>query len=127
MKYLLMIYGNEERWTSIPADVLEKEVAEQDAWNSRHRASGELLAAYGLGDRSEATLVQNKDGVPFSTDGPYLESKEYVCSFYILHVESAERAREIAAEMPWTSASPVELWPILHDGFAPKPDEGAGR
>lgn len=125
MKYLLMIYGNEEKWASIPAEVLNKEIAEQDAWNSRYRASGELLAAYGLGDRSQAALVRNKDGAPFATDGPYLEAKEFVCSLYLLDVESAERAREIAADMPWASKDPVEIWPILHDGFASKPDGNA--
>jgi hypothetical protein len=117
---LLMIYGNEEKWASIPAEFMDKEIAEQDTW-----ASGELLAAYGLGDRSEASLVRNKDGAPFSTDGPYLEAEEFVCSLYLLEVESAERAREIAADMPWASESPVEMWPILHDGFAPKPDGNA--
>ncbi|MFG3409874.1 YciI family protein [Streptomyces sp. NPDC048142] len=123
MKYLLMIYGNAEKWASIPAEVLDKEIADQDAWNSRYRASGELLAAYGLGDSSDASLVRNKDGAPFSTDGPYLEAKEFVCSLYLLEVASAERAREIAADMPWASESPVEMWPVLHDGFAPKPDD----
>lgn len=125
MKYLLMIYGNEEKWASIPAEVLDEKIAAQDAWNSRYRASGELLAAYGLGDRSDASLVRNKDGAPFSTDGPYLEAKEFVCSLYLLDVESAERARQIAADMPWAGADPVEMWPILHDGFTPKPDADA--
>ena len=109
MKYLLMIYGNEEKWASIPAEAV----------------GGEQLAAYGLGDSSAASLVRNKDGVPFSTDGPYLEAKEFVCSLYLLEVESAGRAREIAADMPWASRSPVEMWPVLHDGFAPKPDDNA--
>ncbi|MET9413587.1 YciI family protein [Streptomyces klenkii] len=125
MKYLLLIYGNDEKWASIPDGVRDKAIAKQDAWNTRYRASGELLAAYGLGGESESSLVRNKDGAPFSTDGPYLEAKEFVCSLYVLEVESAERAREIAADMPWASESPVEMWPILHDGFAPKPDSKA--
>ncbi|MEY9928993.1 hypothetical protein ABH926_003633 [Catenulispora sp. GP43] len=125
MKYLLLIYGNEEKWASIPEEVLEVERAKQDAWNSHYRDTGELLAAYGLGGESEASLVRNKDGDPFTTDGPYLEAKEFVCSLYLLDVPSAERAREIAASMPWASENPVEMWPVLHDGFAPKPDGGA--
>lgn len=116
MKYLLLIYGNEEKWASIPEEVLDKERAKQNAWNSKYLASGELLAAYGLGGESDATLVRNKDGAPFTTDGPYLEAKEFVCSLYVLDVESAERAREIAGDMPWANENPVEMWPILHDG-----------
>ncbi|MGX9918292.1 YciI family protein [Streptomyces sp. NPDC002248] len=124
MKYLLMIYGNKEKWDSIPAELLEKRIAEQDAWNSRYRASGELLAAYGLHDAKDASLVRNQDGAPISTDGPYLEAKEYLCSLYLLDVESADRAREMAARMPWAREDPIELWPIEHDGFAPKPGGG---
>lgn len=115
MKYLLLIYGNEEKWASLAGEDLAGEIAKQDAWNSRYLASGELLAAYGLGGESEASLVTRKDGAPFTTDGPYLESKEFVCSLYVIDVESAERAREIAADMPWADVHPVELWPILHD------------
>ena len=103
MKYLLLIYGNEEKWASIPEDNLGEKIAKQDAWNSRYRATGELLAAYGLGGESEASLVWNKDGAPFTTDGPYLESKEFVCSLYLLDVESAERA----ARSPRTCRGPV--------------------
>ncbi|WP_194919785.1 YciI family protein [Catenulispora rubra] len=122
MKYLLLIYGNEEKWASIPEEILEKERAKQDAWNKRYHATGELLGAYGLGGESEASLVRTKDGSPFTTDGPYLEAKEFVCSLYLLDVASAERAREIAAEMPWAADTGVEVWPVLHDAFGAGPD-----
>ena len=121
MKYLLLIYGNEEKWASIPEEILEKERVKQDAWNKRYQATGELLGAYGLGGESEASLVRTKDGSPFSTDGPYLEAKEFVCSLYLLDVASAERAREIAAEMPWAADTGVEVWPVRHDAFAAGP------
>ena len=49
------------------------------------------------------------------TDGPYLEAKEFVSSFFILDVESEERALEIAAEYPFAARNAVEVWPILHE------------
>ncbi|MGW4767999.1 YciI family protein [Nocardia sp. NPDC004278] len=115
MKYLLLIYGNQEKWNAIPPEVWPEAVAEQEAWNARYRATGELLGAYGLGDADTAKLVLRRDGAPVVTDGPYLETKEYLASLYLLEVASAERAREIAADMPWADESPVELWPILHE------------
>ena len=113
-----MIYGNQEKWDSFPAEVWPKEIANQDAFNKKYRESGELLGAYGLADAAAAQLVRRKDGAPAVTDGPYLETKEYIASFYLLDCESQERAQEIAADMPFADVEPVELWPVLHESAA---------
>ncbi len=54
-------------------------------------------------------------GLPAATDGPYQETKEYIASFYLLDVESEERALEIAADMPFADQEPVEFWPVPHE------------
>ncbi|MGW9039813.1 YciI family protein [Streptomyces sp. NPDC055721] len=41
-----------------------------------------------------------------------------MASFYLLDCESLERAQQIAADMPFADADPVELWPILHESAA---------
>ncbi|MGM1058737.1 YciI family protein [Saccharothrix sp. Mg75] len=115
MKYLMLVYGNQEKWDSIPADQWPDVVAEQDAFNERYKATGELIGAYGLADAVLARLVKRVDGAPAVTDGPYLETKEYIASFYLLDVESEERAHEIAADMPWADREPVEVWPVPHE------------
>jgi len=105
VKYLLMIYGNREKWESMPPE----------AFNTRYRETGELLGSYGLADAALAKLVRRVDGLPAVTDGPYLETKEYLASFWLLDCESEERAQQIAADMPFADEEPVELWPILHE------------
>jgi len=115
MKYLLMIYGNQEKWDSVPADAWPEEIAKQDAYNKKYTATGELLGAYGLADAATAKLISRRDGVPVVSDGPYLETKEYMATFYLVDVESQERAYELAAEMPWADQNPTEVWPILHE------------
>ena len=119
MKYLPMIYGNQEKWASIPAEERLEAIARQDAFNRAYRETGELLGAYGLGDAVQARLVRRVDGQPAVTDGPYLEAKEYMASFYLLDCESEERALQIAADMPFADAEPVEVWPVMHEA---KPD-----
>ncbi len=59
-----------------------------------------------------------QNGLPAVTDGPYLETKEYLASFWLLDCESEERAQQIAADMPFADAEPVELWPVLHESAA---------
>ena len=115
MKYLLMIYGNQEKWASFPAEAWAEAIAKQDAFNRKYQATGELIGAYGLGDVVRAKLVRRENGLPAVTDGPYLETKEYMASFYLLDCESEERALEIAADMPWADMEPVEFWPVLHE------------
>jgi hypothetical protein len=115
MKYLMLIYGNQEKWDSIPADEWPAAIAKQDAFNRKYAATGELIGAYGLADEVNAKLVRRRDGAPAITDGPYLETKEYIASFYLLDCENDERAEQIAADMPWADQDPVELWPIMHE------------
>jgi hypothetical protein len=115
MKYLLMIYGNQEKWEALPAEQWPEAIARQEAFNARYRETGELLGSYGLADAVNAKLVRRAGGLPEVTDGPYLETKEYLASFWLLDCESEERAQQIAADMPFADTDPVELWPILHE------------
>jgi hypothetical protein len=117
MKYLLMIYGNQEKWESLSQEEWQEVIARQDAFNQRYHDTGELLGAYGLGDATEAKLIRRVKGAPVVTDGPYLETKEYMASFYLLDVADEARAREIAADMPLADTEPVELWPVPHVAF----------
>ena len=100
MKYLMLIYGNQKKWASIPAEEWPEAIARQDAFNRKYQETGELIGAYGLADAAPARLVRREGGVPAVTDGPYLETKEYIASFYLLDCESEERALQIAADMP---------------------------
>jgi hypothetical protein len=117
MKYLMLIYGNEEKWASFPAEAWPDAIAKQDAFNKKYAGTGELLGAYGLGSEAQAKLVRRDPAtaLPAVTDGPYQETKEYIASFYLLDVENEERAQQIAADMPFADQEPVELWPVPHE------------
>jgi hypothetical protein len=115
MKYLILIYGNQELWDSFPAEQMAEGIAAQDAWNAEFAATGELLGAYGLGSEAQAKTVRVRDGVPAITDGPYLEAKEYIGSYYMIDVDSEERAMELAARIPFATLRAVEIWPVLHE------------
>jgi hypothetical protein len=117
MKYLMLVYGNEEKWASFPAEAWPEAIAKQDAFNQKYAATGELIGAYGLGDAAQAKLVRRDPatGLPAVTDGPYQETKEYIASLYLLDVVSEERALEITADMPFADQEPAELWPVPHE------------
>lgn len=118
LKYLLMIYGNREKWESFAREDWPAAVARQEAFNAKYRETGELLGSYGLADAAQARLIRRVNELPAVTDGPYLETKEYMASFWLLDCDSEERAQQIAADMPFADTDPVELWPILHESPA---------
>ena len=115
MKYMLMIYGNEELWGSFPQEEFEQVVADTNALQAELKASGEFVGAYGVADQVLAKTVTIADGVPAVTDGPYIETKEYLGSFDIIDVDSLERALEIAAQMPFARVGQVEVRPLMHE------------
>ncbi|MCO7273763.1 MULTISPECIES: YciI family protein [Cellulosimicrobium] len=86
-----------------PEDV-EAHIAFQRALGEQLAASGELVDAQGLAGPDQA-LVVTSDGrtAPVVTDGPFPESKEFLAGYWIVDVDSQDRAVEIAAQ---ASAAP---------------------
>ncbi|NUP08909.1 MAG: hypothetical protein HOW73_22910 [Polyangiaceae bacterium] len=72
--------------------------------NQELRAAGELVGAEGLSPPGQARLVRaGKAGTPEVTDGPFAEAKEFLAGYWMVDVETPERAYEIAAR---ASAAP---------------------
>ena len=106
MKFILMMNtprGGFEEYMSWPKKDLEANIAFMIQFSAKLRASGELVSTEGLASPTQAKLVRaGKDGKPI-TDGVFPEAKEFLAGYWIVDVESAERAYEIAAE---ASAAP---------------------
>jgi hypothetical protein len=61
---------------------------------------GEFVAGEGLTPPGQARVVRaNRNGTPAVTDGPFPEAKEFLAGFWIVEVDRAERAYEIAARI----------------------------
>jgi hypothetical protein len=113
MKYLLLIYGNQETWDSFPSEQFEEVIKETNALQKELFESGEWISAYGVADQAEAKTVRVRNGVPAVTDGPYLEAKEYLGSIDIIDCDSYERALEIASRVPYARYNAVEVRPLM--------------
>ena len=115
MKYMLLIYGNEEAFSSVGAETFAEIVRETDGLNQELSEAGELVGGYGLADQVNAKVVRVTGGTPVVTDGPYAEAKEYLGSFTIVDCDSRERALEIAARNPSARYWGVEVRPLMHE------------
>ncbi|HEX5117691.1 MAG TPA: YciI family protein [Pseudonocardiaceae bacterium] len=113
MKYLLMIYFNQETFDSLSEE--ERQGVFQghmDFMNSLNE-SGELIDNVALADPSHSVTVRVRNSVPAITDGPYVESKEYLAGYYMVDCETKERAAELAAMIPDARFSTLEVRPLM--------------
>ena len=128
MKYILMM-NTMRTGTGVPtwprAD-LQAHIAFMQGLNRDLRESGELVSAEGLSFPDQARLVRaGRDGAP-DTDGVFPESKEFLAGFWIVDVDTPERAYAIAARVsaaPGPGGKPlnmlIEVRPVMS---APPPE-----
>jgi hypothetical protein len=91
------------------------EMADIDAFNARLQAEGHWVFAGGLAAPSDATTIDNRVGKGLVTDGPFVETKEYVAGLWILEAADLDEALELAAEGSRCCNRKVELRPLLAD------------
>jgi len=91
----------------------QEEEAAIDVFNDRLRADGHWVFAGGLGSPSTATVVDNRDGAAMLTDGPFLESKEYLVGFWIIEAPDLDVALSLAADGSMACNRKLEVRPFL--------------
>jgi hypothetical protein len=74
-----------------------EEDAAIDVFNDRLRADGHWVFAGGLAAPAAATVVDNRGEQALFTDGPFLESKEYLGGFWIIEAPDLDVALKLAA------------------------------
>jgi hypothetical protein len=74
------------------------EMAAIDTFNERLQAEGHWVFAGGLELPGTATVVDSRGGQPMFSDGPFLESKEYLAGFWIMEAADLDVALKLAAE-----------------------------
>jgi len=89
------------------------EEAAVDAFNDRLRSEGYWVFAGGLGSPDPATVVDNRGSEAVFTDGPFVESKEYLAGFWILEAPDLDVVLRLAAEGSRACNRKIEVRPFL--------------
>ena len=100
MKFLIGLHINPTVLDALTDEEKTALGAGHGAFIEALKESGELIITQALADPSQAAVVSVRNGQPAVTDGPFLESKEYLGGFYLIDCESKERALELAAQIP---------------------------
>jgi hypothetical protein len=89
------------------------EMAAIDVFNDRLQAEGHWVFAGGLASPNTATVIDNRGGEALFTDGPFLESKEYLAGFWVLEAPDLDVALKLAAEGSKACNRKTEVRPFL--------------
>jgi hypothetical protein len=89
-----------------------EEMTAIDAYNDSLRAEGHWVFAGGLASPTTATVVDGRGDGPVFTDGPYLESKEFVGGFWVIEAPDLDVALRLAAAGSKSCNRRVELRPF---------------
>ena len=114
MKYLLLLYGDENRW----ADMSPEDAAESmRVWSAYGQAlidAGAYLGGEGLQPTAAATTVRIRNAEVVHTDGPFAETREQLGGFYLLECPDLDAALSWAAKVPGLpEGGSVEVRPVM--------------
>jgi hypothetical protein len=109
MQYLVSVIHD------VPDVAAPDEMAAIDVFNDRLVAEGHWVFAGGLAAPSSATVIDNRGEEALFTDGPFLESKEYLAGFWIMEASDLDVALKLAAEGSKACNRKVEVRPFLGD------------
>ncbi len=115
MQYLLSVYGPAElgELGNYPdKETMAKAMADTGAFNDELQAQGHFVYANGLASAMTATVVDGRGESPLFTDGPYLESKEYLGGFWVIEASDLDQALALAAAGSKACQGKVEVRPF---------------
>ena len=114
-RYLMSVFGSAERGELGGYASREERLqsfADTGAFNDELERNGQLVFADGLEPAPTATTVDGQGETPVFTDGPYLESKEYLGGFWVINAADLDEALEWARKGSAACEGRVEVRPF---------------
>jgi hypothetical protein len=112
MKYILLIYGDEKVWASMPDDEMQKVYAGHRAYGEAMTKAGVMRGGSELKPTTTATSIRFSRGNSRTVDGPFAETKEQLGGYYIIEVDNLDQAIHWAQKMPGMAEGTVEIRPL---------------
>lgn len=113
MKYMLLIYDNEQAWKRITEAEQRRIYGEYMQFTEDIKASRNYLAAAQLHPIATASSVRVRDGKDLVTDGPFAETHEQLGGYYLIEAKDLDEATKIAARIPSARFGTIEVRPVV--------------
>jgi hypothetical protein len=112
MQYLLMIYGDESRWSGMSETDAKAMNQAFGAYTEALKAAGVHVGGERLKPTATATTVRIRDGKNQVLNGPYAETKEQLGGYYMIDVKDLDEAIAWAARCPGATYGSLEVRPV---------------
>jgi hypothetical protein len=122
MKYMLLVHHDEEAFDKFSETTRQQMLAESVQLTHQLHANGQYLSASPLHPTSTATIVRVRDGKPFVTDGPFVETREQLAGYFLIEAKNLDEAIGIAARVPGARIGTVEVRPVKEVAGLPEKD-----
>ncbi|AZO20992.1 MULTISPECIES: YciI family protein [unclassified Mesorhizobium] len=109
MKYLCLVYHEEEKLHALSRGEAAKLDADSLAYDRELEKKGYLIAAQALQSVKTAKTVRRRKGRKLVTDGPFAETKEQLLGFVMIEAADLDEALDIAAGIPLAELGTVEV------------------
>ena len=113
MKYLLLIYNNEQSWNAITEGERQQIYGEYRKLREELLASRQFVTGSQLQPISTATTVRVRDGKELVTDGPFAETHEQLGGYFLIEAQNLDEATSIAARIPSAKVGTIEVRPLV--------------
>ena len=113
MKYMLLIYHDEQSWDAISEAEREQIYREYRNLSDQLQASGQFITGSELQPVTTATSVRVRDGEELVTDGPFAETREQLGGYFLIEAKNLDEATRIAARIPSARTGTIEVRPLV--------------
>ena len=110
MRYMLLIYGDEQALNETERAKCYKESAQLA---HQIKSSGQYLATAPLHPTSTATSVRVREDKRLVTDGPFAETREQLGGYFLIDARDLDEAISIAARIPGARIGTIEIRPVV--------------
>ena len=116
MKYMIMMFGKTaELWETQTPEWISGMNELIMRLDQEIKDKGEHVDGQKLAGTNAAKTVVIEDGAPVATDGPFAEAKESVVGYWIVDVDSEDRAVEIVSEIVAYTKVPMEIRQVMDE------------
>jgi hypothetical protein len=113
MKYMLLIYHEEQDWHGRAEPEHQAIYHEYRELIEELQTDGKYLAGDQLQSVTTASSVRVRNGKQIVTDGPFAETREQLGGFFMVEAKDLDEARSIAGRIPSARTGTIEIRPVV--------------
>ncbi|MEM1023546.1 MAG: YciI family protein [Myxococcota bacterium] len=113
MKYLCLIYDDENRWLDAKPEEQQQSFAEHMALMEEAQKNKQWVGGEGLQPVRNTVTLRVRNGKTVQTDGPFTELKEQIGGFYLFDCDNFDQAAALASKIPEARTGTIEIRPVM--------------